>query len=73
MLWKSTKIVEGRRQIGVIDGRVEAAGDLRNDVIGHAVEDLIHPIVVRLPAGAVRLDEARRCKGRTGGRAGRVR
>ncbi len=51
------EIVEGRRQIGVVDRRVEAAGDLGNEVVGHTVEDLIHAIVIRLPAGAVRLDE----------------
>ena len=56
MVWKSARssMVVGRLSL---DGQVEAAGDLRNDVVGHAVEDLIHPIVVRLPAGAVRLDE----------------
>ena len=35
----------------------EAAGDLGDEVVGQPVEDLIHAIVVRLPAGAVRLDE----------------
>jgi hypothetical protein len=53
---KDPEVVEWPWEVGVFYRRVEAAGDLGNEVVGHTVEDLIHAIVIRLAARAVRLD-----------------
>ena len=44
--------------VGVVDGGVEAGGDLGVEVVDHAVEDLVDAVVVRLAARAVRLDQS---------------
>ena len=51
-------VVGGAGKVGVVDRGVEPAGDLGVEVIGHAVEELVDAVVVRLAARAVGLDES---------------
>ena len=58
MSLEQPEVVGGAGQVGVVDRRVEAAGDLGVEVVGDAVEELVDAVVVGLAARAVGLHEA---------------
>ena len=56
MSWNARKSSARAGHVGVVDRRIEAAGDLGVQVVAHPVEELVDAVVVRLAARAVRLD-----------------